>query len=342
MKKNILDLALHEMKEMLALKGLPEYRAKQIYKWLYKDKAKSFLDMTNLSLDTRNILDSEYEILLPKLKKHLISKKDKTEKYLWGLADGEKVESVLIRTAKRNTVCVSTQVGCKVNCPFCASGQQGFNRNLTLGEITGQVLAIMKMKNIEITNIVFMGMGEPLDNYDNLKKAIITFNDSNAFNVGARKITVSTSGIIPGINKLGRLDKQIELAISLHASTDETRNKLVPINKKYPINDLINACDEYLKNKNRIITIEYIVMPGINDTKEQLNGLAGIATRMNAKINLIGCNTTSAMNDKQKKQIKENTEKIAEELEGKGINVIIRSSKGEDILAACGQLAGEE
>jgi 23S rRNA (adenine2503-C2)-methyltransferase len=247
MKKDVRDLTLDELKKEITSMGEPAHRARQISRWLYGKNAESFEAMTDLPKKLIEKLDKEYFIKGLECAEHLVSK-DGTEKFLWKLEKGRHVESVLIKEKNRKTLCLSTQVGCRFGCPFCASGKIGFVRDLTLSEITGQVLAAQGICGCRVTNIVFMGMGEPLDNYDNLVKVIRIINHPDGIGIGARKITVSTCGIVPGIRKLKDIGLQIELSVSLHAASDRLRDELVPVNRRYPLEKLIAACEVYFSD----------------------------------------------------------------------------------------------
>ena len=338
MKSDIKDFTYDDLKNELKILGEPAYKADQIFSWIYEKHVISFDEMKNVSQKLINELKNKYDFNSFVCAKHLEAK-DKTHKFLWELKDGEAVETVFISHKDRKTVCVSTQVGCKIKCPFCASGEKGFKRNLAPSEIVNQIIYCIKMLDEKPTNIVFMGMGEPLDNYDNVVCAIKLINHPKALNIGARKITVSTCGIVPGINKLKTLGLQIELAISFHAPFDSLRDKLVPINKQYNIKSLIGACIDYNKETKRIITLEYVLINKVNDSIKDAEKLSEIAKTMRAKVNLIACNKHSSQSTPPSKMI---CEKFKETLEKKGINVTMRKSKGEDIFAACGQLAGNK
>lgn len=336
MKKDIKSLTLEELKKDMESLGEPSHRAHQIFSWLNSKSAESFHEMRNLPKKLISELEEKYTIEKLTCEERLNSK-DGTEKILWRLSDGERVESVLIRQKKRSTLCVSTQVGCRFKCPFCASGEKGFKRNLSASEITSQVLSAGKIFNCRVTNIVFMGMGEPLDNYDNVAKAITIINHPEGINIGSRKITVSTCGIIPGILKLKDLGLQIELSVSLHAADNNLRNRLVPVNRKYPLETLIAACKEYTEHTGRVITLEYTLISGVNDSPLDAEKLSQVAKGLKAKVNIINCNPIS------KKGIAKSSSKsvhaFMERLKKRRTAVTLRRSRGDDIMAACGQLA---
>ena len=336
MKKDIRDLSLEELKEAVKALKEPPHRAKQISRWLYGKNALSFAEMTDLPGSLIKKLDERFRTD-PLVEEERLVSRDGTQKFLWKLRDGSCIESVLIPTASRKTLCVSTQAGCKFGCPFCASGAKGFSRNLTPGEITSQIGLAQRISGEKITNLVFMGMGEPLDNYDNLEKAIRVINHPEGMALGARKITVSTCGIVPGILKLKDIGIQVELSVSLHAANDVLRDKLVPANRKYGLGKLIEACKRYTDETGRIITLEYTLIKDINDSAADANGTAKIARELKAKVNLIRCNVFEGVGYEPSPEPK--AESFARILREKGVTVTTRRSKGGDILASCGQLA---
>ncbi|HEY1583278.1 MAG TPA: 23S rRNA (adenine(2503)-C(2))-methyltransferase RlmN, partial [Chthoniobacterales bacterium] len=292
-KRSINSLRLEELAQHFASHGEPAYRAKQVADWLYKKRVDSFAAMTDLSAATRDHLAAEFSFLRPELVR-VLGSKDTTCKFLFRLADGSLIESVLIpaspalygETSDRRTACVSTQVGCAYGCKFCASGLDGFTRNLTASEIIDQLLAIERESGEKIDNIVFMGMGEPLANLTNLLHAIQIINAPWGLEIGARHITISTSGLAPQIRKLAIEPTQFRLAISLHGASDEVRSQIMPVNCKYPLAILLDACDAYVAQKKRLM-FEYILIAGVNDSDEQAHLLARHARRLSAKINLI-------------------------------------------------------
>jgi 23S rRNA (adenine2503-C2)-methyltransferase len=339
MKKDIRDLTLGELKALMKNKHVPSHRARQIFQWLYDKKVSSFVEMTNLPKTLITGIETKFAIVPLECADHKIST-DRTEKILWRLSDGEHIETVLIREGKRNTICLSTQVGCKFACAFCASGMKKFHRNLLPSEILGQLIQTEKMSGGKTTNVVFMGMGEPLDNYDNLMKAVRVMNDPDALGIGARKITVSTCGIAPAILKLKDEGIQLELSVSLHATTDEVRNKLVPINRKYPIGELMRASEEYRNTTGRIVTIEYALIKDMNDSRGNAERLADIARSIRAKVNLIACNPFENLPYEGPDIGK--IKAFQETLSRRGVTVTLRRSRGREILAACGQLAAQK
>jgi 23S rRNA (adenine2503-C2)-methyltransferase len=299
--------------------------------------------MTNLPKDIRELLTAKYELSPLKIET-VQGSEDTTRKYLWALRNGDYVESVLIpanvgddgERADRTTLCVSSQVGCAYGCKFCASGLDGFKRNLTPGEIVAQVIEAERHSKKRINNLVFMGMGEPLANYKNLIKALEILNADWGVNIGARHITVSTSGIVPMITKLAEQPKQFRLAISLHGATNPVRDKIMPVNAKYPVEELLDACDQYQQTKNKMITLEYILIKDINDMTSEASILAKHAKRLNAKVNLIPYNTVEGLDWERPSEKK--IFAFADILHEAGITATVRMEKGHDIDAACGQL----
>lgn len=336
-KIDIKGLSKSELAAALEEIGAETYRTKQIFRWLYKSGVKSFGEMTDLSDELRNKLASKFHITHPVMLDSRRSASDGTTKYLLKLEDASTIETVFLPEKGRATICLSSQVGCKFACSFCASAPFGFVRNLKTSEMLDEVLFV-KSKNpgTPVTNLVFMGIGEPFDNYDNVLKAVKLFNDPDAFNIGARKITISTCGIIPGIEKLAEEALQIELSVSLHSADDDVRSKLVPINKKYHIKELMRACNEYIEKTNRVITFEYILIKGANASVSDALKLVKLIKKIKCKVNTIAYN---------KIRIKDYTEPspadiktFLKTLRDNGINVTHRKSKGEDIDAGCGQL----
>ena len=337
--KDIKDLTLEDLEEIFADIHEAPYRTKQVYSWLYKKGAESFNQMSNIPKTLKSKLKRLFYISTVELSEHLKSV-DKTEKFLLKLSDGSFIESVLISAKHRKTICLSTQVGCKFNCSFCASARIGFVRNLTPSEIINQILFLQKKLKNKITNYVFMGMGEPLDNYRNLEKAILIMNNSHGLNIGSRRITISTCGLIPGINKLKDLKLQVNLSISLHAANNKLRDELVPINRRYPLDKLILSCKRYMDKTNRIITLEYILIKNKNDSSEDVDDLAAIAKKLGAKVNLIAYREVAGL--KFTSPTKEAAVLFKQRLMKKKIAATLRQSKGKDIQAACGQLAGRK
>ncbi len=336
-KKDIKNFTLEEFKKELEKISEPSYRAEQVFSWIYKKGTVDFSAMNNLPKAFKDKLSQSYYIGVIKPLKQLKSI-DKTEKILFELDDAGKIETVLICAEKRKTLCVSTQVGCKYACSFCASGMKGFKRNLTVSEILSQILFAEHNLKHKITNFVFMGMGEPLDNYENVTGAIKIMNSPKAMAIAARRITVSTSGIIPGIEKFKSLGLQVNLSLSLHAADSKLRDRLMPVNKKYPLEKLLKACEDYIAGGGRMITLEYILIKDVNDSLKDADELAAAAKRLKAKVNIIPYSDVS--NPEFKTPLRKDIEVFKKRLLEKGINITVRESKGKDIMAACGQLAG--
>lgn len=315
----------------------PKYRFNQATKSIFQDLIKSWKEAIGLPLPLREKLDKEFPI---EISAETFASKDKnTVKTLITLEDGLEVETVLMHHSdKRNTVCVSSQVGCPMNCSFCATGKMGFKRNLEVWEILEQILFFARyLKDLgeKITNIVFMGMGEPFLNYQNIMSAIKILNDKNGFNLGARHISISTCGVIEGIERLADENLQINLAISLHAPDNETRSKIMPANKDYPIEKILKAVDEYIKKTNRQVMFEYLMLRDVNDSEEHARSLAKLMRKPLYMVNLISYNPTGLFDPSPASQIK----KFREVLEREGITVTQRHEFGQDIQGACGQLA---
>ena len=331
-------LTLEELENMMSELGATKFRAKQIHNWIYSKSVASIDEMTNLSKDFREQLKSIASVTDTQIKIKQVSK-DGTIKYLIEYPDSECVETVLMRFDNRAnlTACVSSQVGCAVNCSFCATGKGGFRRNLNYKEIIEQVLTIQRDTGLKVTNIVFMGQGEPLLNLDNVLKALEIFN--NDFQIGARRITISTSGIIPGINRLADMDLQSTLAISLHAPTHDLRKQIMPIENKYQLSELKNALLNYINKTGRRITIEYILIHGFNDTPQVAKELVYYLKDLKCNINLIPYN--SVIENDYKKPSVNDTMKFKYLLEHSGKKVTVRLERGADIDAACGQLRGK-
>jgi 23S rRNA (adenine2503-C2)-methyltransferase len=334
---DIRDLTLEEVRAELVTMGERPFRAAQIFDWLYKKKAEKFEDFTSLPKALREKLADRFSLRALELDDKR-SSIDGTTKYLFRLGDSEHIESVLIPSGRRVTACLSTQVGCKFACAFCASGRHGFKRDLAPSEIVGQVLFLEHALGRGLTNSVFMGMGEPLDNWTNVEKAIRIMNAPEGLGIAARRITVSTAGFIPSFKRLESLDAQINLSISLHAVTDRLRDSLMPINRRFPLEHIIGAAEAYIRSGGRMITLEYILIRGINDSFDDADGLAAIARRLRAKVNLIAYSPVEG-SDFQKPSEAE-VARFKRWLEERKVNTVVRLSKGADIAAACGQLAG--
>jgi len=342
-KIDIKSLRLDELRGKLAELRAPSYRADQLSEWLYKKRANSFDDMTDLPQSLRVQLAEQFSFHKIGIV-HVLGSEDTTRKFLFRLSDGSLIESVLIPASPalygmrsdRRTICVSTQVGCAYGCKFCASGLEGFSRNLRAHEIVDQIIAVERTTGDRIDNIVFMGMGEPLANLENLLRAIEIINAPWGLGIGARHITVSTSGLAPQIRTLADEPLQIRLAVSLHGATDEVRNKIMPINRRFNIDMLLKACDYYTTRKKQRLTFEYILIDGINDSDEQASVLAQHAHRLSAKINLIPYNIVEGLPWSRPSGNRQH--KFLSILREHGVAATLRREKGHDIEAACGQL----
>ena len=330
--KNIKDYNLEDLKQEMLSIGEKPYRAEQIFKWIYIDKVKTFEEMTNLSLDLRKKLEENYTICNFKILKKQESS-DGTKKYLFDVLDGNAIESVLMEYNSWKTICVSSQIGCKMGCKFCASTGIPFVRNLTSGEIVEQILAVEQDIQDRISNVVFMGIGEPLDNYENVIKAIKIINNPKGINIGARHISVSTSGLVPRIYDLANENIQCTLSISLHATTDEKRSSMMPINNRYNIAELMQACRDYIKITNKRISFEYALAKDNNDNLEDAKELVNLLKGMICHVNLIPINKIE--NGKFTKSSNENIIKFRDYLNAHGIVATIRRELGSDIDAAC-------
>ena len=312
------------------------FERKQIYEWLHVKLADSFQEMTNLSRSLREKLEAQYVIRKVDMLEHQISKKDPTEKFLFELEDGNVVESVLMKYNYGNSVCISSQVGCRMGCKFCASTIGGKVRNLTTSEMLGQVYRIQKISGERVSNIVVMGTGEPLDNYDNFLKFIHMVSDEHGLHISQRNITASTCGIVPNIKRLAEEKLQITLALSLHGSSQEKRQELMPIAYQYDLSEVLAACEEYFEKTGRRITFEYSLVQGVNDTAEDAARLIKMLGHMNCHMNLIPVNPIKER--AFQKPSRKNAEEFKNKLEHSGINVTIRRERGSDIDGACGQL----
>lgn len=338
--KEICSLTLEDCKLWMQENGEKPFRAAQIFDWIYKKKASSFAEMTNLSKDFRAKLEKSFAFPCLKLLKTFDSSDGETTKFLWELPDGKRIESVLIRSEERRTVCVSCQVGCPARCAFCASGKEGLFRNLSAGEIVEQVLQIdrfLEPLQERVSHIVYMGMGEPMENYDAVVRSIGILNCEEGLHISQRRITVSTVGVVEGIHKLKNETCHVNLVLSLHAPNQHLRKKIIPYARKYPLEEIILAMDEYAEKTKRDITYEYTLLAGINDGIKQAEELATLLKGKQCTVNLIPYNPVSGLLLKRPE-----TNKIVEfraHLDSMGINTTWRYTKGTDIAAACGQLA---
>jgi 23S rRNA (adenine2503-C2)-methyltransferase len=355
MKPRILDLSHSQVVELIGSLGEPKYRADQILKWIYSGTARTFDDMTDLPQAFRQKLNESCCLFTLQPVDERESRDGQTRKVLFQLEDGKTIESAYMlyepteTSRERRTVCVSTQVGCSIRCPFCATGQQGFERNLTAGEIVEQVLYFVWLAQSgdqggarqsparrPLTNVVFMGMGEPLANYDAVKGAIARLNSKGGLGLGARQITVSTVGLVPQIQRLAKEDIHVELAVSLHAASDRVRNLLVPVNRRYPLAKLMPACQEYLEATGRRPTFEYALFNGINDSLDQAQKLAELLAGFECHVNLIAGNPTPSREFRP--SVARRVAAFQKELTESGISNTLRQSRGADIEAGCGQL----
>jgi 23S rRNA (adenine2503-C2)-methyltransferase len=340
---DIKSLRLEELRQTIDEIGQPSYRATQLTDWLYKKRAMSFADMTDLPRDLRDQLTNHFSFAGIAVIRTLGSR-DTTRKFLFRLPDGNLIESVLIPASPalygsrsdRRTICISTQVGCAYGCKFCASGLDGFSRNLQPNEIVDQILTVERESGEKVDNIVFMGMGEPLANFDHAMRAIQIINAPWGLAIGARHITISTSGLVPQIRKLADQPLQIRLAISLHGATDEVRNRIMPINRRYNLETLLSACDHYVSRKKQRLTFEYILIADVNDSDDQAHLLSKHARRLKAKVNLIPYNIVHGLAWSRPSQDRQ--EKFLSILREHSVPATLRQEKGHDIDAACGQL----
>lgn len=341
MKKpqNIYDLDKSELKQLLVELGQPSYRASQVWHWIYDQNASDFNIMTNLPKELRQEL-SDYLLLSPwDPEAEQYSKDGQTKKVLFKLADGIFIETVLMRYQKRKTLCISTQAGCAMGCVFCATGQMGFFRNLTVGEIVQQVMFFARELAIQgerVTNIVMMGMGEPLHNYENTLSALDILTDEEGFNLSARKITISTVGLVPAIRRYAEEGRQTPLAVSLHAATDKDRNELIPISRRWSLAELIDACHYYVTKTGRRITFEWALIEGENDSQNQARLLGQLVKGLLCHVNLIPLNPTAGYGGRPTSR--ERVEAFQKELSRHGVSSTVRLRRGIDIQAGCGQL----
>ena len=339
----ITSLTREELGRQFADAGQPAFRVGQLLDWVYRKRARSFDAMSNLPTGLRSFLAGKYTLGNVETVRRLGSH-DTTQKFLFRLSDGQLIETVLIpaspalygEASDRRTLCVSTQVGCAYGCRFCASGLDGWKRNLRAGEIVEQILRVEEVSGETVNNLVFMGMGEPLANYDQLLQAIGIINAPWGVGLGARHITVSTSGLAPQIRQLADQPLQIRLAISLHGATDEVRARIMPVNRKYPLAVLMEACRYYHERKKQKLTFEYILIAGVNDTPEQALALVRWASELDAKVNLIPYNTVEGLEWTRPPLTRQ--QGFLETLRSRGVSATLRREKGHDIEAACGQL----
>ncbi len=333
---DIKSLTYDELEEFVISLGEPKFRAKQLYEWMHVHLARNYDDMKNIPASLKGKLVDKCEYTSLSIARMQESAIDGTRKYLFELSDGNFVESVFMRYKHGNSVCISSQVGCRMGCKFCASTLDGLERNLKPSEMLDQIYAISADTDERVSNIVVMGTGEPLDNYDTVVRFIDIISNDKGLNISQRNITVSTCGLVPMIDKLSKEKLQITLALSLHATTDDKRRKLMPIANKYSIDELIATCKNYFETTGRRISFEYALVEGVNDTKEDASELSDIARQVSAHVNLIPVNPIKERD--YKRSSKENIIAFKNKLEKNGINVTIRRELGSDIDGACGQL----
>lgn len=338
--QEICSLTLQELKIWMEQNGEKSFRAPQIFDWLYKKDAASFEAMNNLSKELRAKLAQQFSFPVIQLLRTVESEDKETIKFLWGLPDQKRVESVLILSGDRRTVCISCQVGCPARCAFCASGREGLMRNLSPAEIVEQVVHInrfLNQKGERVSHLVFMGMGEPLENYEAVVKAIQIFHEPDGLNISQRRITVSTVGVVEGIHRLAKEELKVNLVLSLHAPNQHIRKKIIPYARKYPLEEVLMAMDEYTRLTKRDITYEYTLLAGINDHAKNAHELAILLSGKQCTVNLIPYNPVEGLN--LNRPARESIEDFRAILEERGINTTWRYTKGKDIAAACGQLA---
>lgn len=335
-KEDIKELSLLELTKVLETMSEKPFRAKQIYEWLHKKLVVSFDEMTNISKPLREKLAQRYEITKITVADVLVSQNDGTTKFLFRLGDGRVIESVLMKYKHGNSVCISSQVGCRMGCRFCASTLGGLERNLTVSEMLSQIYEIQRISGERVSNIVVMGTGEPLDNYDNFLKFVHRISDENGLNISQRNITASTCGLVERIRKLAEENLQITLAISLHAPNDTMRRELMPVANKYTISEIMEACHYYYEKTGRRITFEYSLVKDFNDSGEAALALSRLLKGFNCHVNLIPVNPIKERNYRHSEE--KYIQKFKLILERNGINVTIRRELGGDINAACGQL----
>ena len=332
---DIKSLTFPELQAFVADSGFPKFRAAQISGWLQKGVT-DFDEMRNLPEAIRSQLKTSCYISVANIEKKFVSRYDKTVKYLFSFRDGECVESVLMQYRHGWSICISTQVGCKMGCTFCATGKSGYSRDLTASEMLAQIEAAQRDRNIRISNVVLMGMGEPLDNYGNVLRFLRLVSDENGLNIGMRHITLSTCGIVPKIEQLARERLQINLAVSLHAPNDDIRSRTMPIAKAYPMSQLLKACRDYFDATGRRVTFEYSMISGVNDSDENARELAQKLSGMNCHVNLIPVNTVEGTG--YKKSNIQRQQSFVNILAAKSIAATVRRTLGSDINASCGQL----
>ncbi len=335
MREDLKSMTLAEMQAMMKELGEPAFRAKQLFVWLHKGVT-SFDGMTNLSKSLREKLEERYFITAPKVVRKQESKKDGTIKYLWELSDGNCVETVLMRYHHGNTVCISSEVGCPMGCAFCASTIGGLVRRLQPSEMVDQVLFTSLDSGLEISNIVLMGIGEPLDNYETVLRFLELVNNPDGMNIGMRHISLSTCGLVPRIERLAEENLQLTLSVSLHAPDNETRSRIMPVNRRYPLEELMPACRKYYEKTGRRISFEYAMIRGMNDTKEHGDRLIRLLRGLPCHVNLIPLNHVDE--SPLQPSLRQTVQAFQKQLEDSGITATVRRTLGSDIDASCGQL----
>lgn len=335
-KQDIMLYSLDELKEYLNSIGEKPFRAKQIYEWLHQKLVECFDDMTNISNNLKEKLNNDFYIQSLEMVQVLTSKIDGTQKFLFRLKDGNVIESVLMRYKHGNSVCISTQVGCRMGCRFCASTLDGLVRNLKPSEMLEEIYYIQRYSKERVSNIVLMGSGEPMDNFDNVLAFVKTISDENGLHISQRNITISSCGLAEKIKELADSNVQVTLALSLHAADDETRKQLMPIAYKYSIREVLEACQYFFDKTGRRITFEYSLVAGVNDTKEEAAKLVHLIKGMNCHVNLIPVNPIKERDFKRSTKV--NIASFKGHLEKNGINATVRREMGSDIQGACGQL----
>lgn len=335
---SLAGLTREDLKTFAAERGMPAYRADQIWNWLYKRLVFSWDGMTNLPSALRNKFAGEMDVI-PVEKSGISREESGTTKIVVRLKDGHMIEEVLIPARTRRTVCISSQAGCARKCVFCASGKKGLLRNLSAGEIVGQVLLAAAEWGERPGNVVYMGIGEPFDNYDEVLKSVRIINDGEGLGIGARKITISTCGIVPGIQRLAAEGLQVELSVSLHAAEEELRSRLLPVNREYPLSLLIPECRKYAETTGRMITFEYTLIDGVNDTEDSARKLVSLISGFNSRVNLIPLSQVAG--SQWRSTPGDRAERFQEVLMENGVNCTLRLSKGSALKAACGQLSPE-
>ena len=338
MINTIKNFDYEEMQEWAVVKGLKPFIGRQIFEWIFQKGVHSTAEMHNVSKNVKEIIDAEGPLILLDLETHEISDDDSAEKFLFKCKDGYAIETVLLRSGNHYTLCVSSEIGCAMGCTFCKTGEMGLKRKLQAGEIIEQVLLARRISDKKISNIVFMGMGEPFNNYDEVIKAATIMNHAKGLSIGARHITISTSGVVPYIREFSHLPFQFKLAISLNSANDTKRSELMPINRSYPLEDLLSAAKYYTIVTNKLITFEYVLLKGINDTAKDAHELIEKLSSIPSKLNIIPYNE---INDRFKRPGEKDIQRFISYLEDVSFAVTLRYSGGRGIRAACGQLYHE-